>query len=129
LVVLDLDHGGATQDLKQDSHSFGGHALDETFDVAQCCMQQTHCLTGFEVADFLQSGLAAVLLQLAYALHQCVWHDSRLKPKPDDGGDAFGAADGRDALFGFAWPEKNVAWKHGFKQGNRALRRGIELFV
>ena len=92
-------------------------------------MLQAHRLARFEVADLLQSGMVAVLLKLADALHQSVVQHRGLEPKTHNGGDAFGAAHRRNALFGPAGPEQDVTRKHGFKQGDRTAFGLFELFI
>lgn len=128
-MVFKLDDGGATQNFEQHSHAFAGDALDEAFDAAQSRVFEAHGLPRFEVAEFLQGGVVAVLLDLANALHELVMEHGRLEPETNDGGDAFGAAHHRDALLGFAGPEQNVAREHGLKLRDRALFGFFEFFV
>jgi len=129
LVVLELDHRGATQNFEEDGHTFAGNTLDEALHAAQGRVFEAHGLSRLEVAEFLQGGVVAVLLELANALHELIVEHGGLKAKAHDGGDAFGAAHRRDALFRLAGPKQNVAREHGLKERNRALLGFLEFFV
>jgi hypothetical protein len=128
-VVLKLDDRGSAQNFQQDSDAFAGDALNQAFDAAKGGVFEAHSLACFEVAELLQSGMVTVLFELTNALHEVVLKHGRLKAETHDGGDAFGAAHGRDALLGLAGPEEDVARKHGFKQRDRPLLCFFELFV
>jgi hypothetical protein len=73
--------------------------------------------------------VVAVLFELADALHEVVVEHGGLEAKAHDGGDAFGAANSRDALLRLAGPEQDVAREHGLEQRNGALLGFFEFFV
>ena len=129
LVVIELNHRGATQNLEQHGHAFAGDALDQAFDAAQGRVFEAHGLARLEVAEFLQRGVVAVFFKLADAVHEFVLQLGRFEAEADDGGDAFGAAHHRYALLGLAGPEQDVAREHGLKQRHRALFGFFEFFV
>ena len=129
LMMLQLNHSGASQDFQQDSDAFAGDTLNQPFNTAQSRVFEAHGLAGLEVAKFLKGGVVAVLFELADALHEVVVERGGLEAKAHDGGDAFGAAHGRNALLGFAWSKQDVAREHGLEQRDGALLGFFEFFV
>lgn len=129
LVVIELNHRGATQNVEQHGHAFAGDALDQAFDAAQGRVFEAHGLARLEVAEFLQRGVVAVLLDLTNALHEFVVEHGRLETETDDVGDAFGAAHHRDALLGLAGTKQDIPRKHGFKMRHGTLFGFLEFFI
>ena len=129
LVVLKLHHSGASKDFEQDRNPLAGDALHQAFDATQGGVFKAHGLAGLEVAELLQGGLVAVLLELSDALHQLILNLGGLEPEAHQGGNAFGVAHGRNALLGLAGLEHDVAGEHGLKERYGALLGLFEFFV
>ena len=129
LMVLELNHCRAPQDLKKHSHAFAGDALNQALNATECSVFQLHRLARFELAELLQRRLVAVLFEPADAVHERVVQHGGLEPEADDGGNPFGAAHSRDALLWLAGPEQDVAREHGLEQRQRALFGFFELFI
>ena len=53
LMMLQLNHSGASQDFQQDSDAFAGDTLNQPFNTAQSRVFEAHGLAGLEVAEFL----------------------------------------------------------------------------
>ena len=129
LVVFDLDHGGAAEDFQEDGDAFAGYALDEAFDAAQGGVFEANGLAGLEVAQFQQGGVVAVFFEQADAPNEFVVDQGGLKAEAHDGGDAFGVAHHRDALFGLAGAKQDVAREHGLELRHGTLLCFFEFFI
>ena len=91
-MVIHLHHGGPPQNLQQHRHPFAGNVLDQSFNVTQGCVLQTHLLPQLELVELLNRGLITQLLNLTNALHHLVVQQGWLKTKSNQRGHAFGAA-------------------------------------
>ena len=52
-MVLELYHGGPTQNFEENGDAFAGNALNEALHTRQRCVFQENRLPWLEVADFL----------------------------------------------------------------------------
>ena len=129
LVVLKLNDRGAAQNFEQHGNTFTGDTLNQALHATECRVLEANILTRLEIAELLQRGVIAVLFEVADALNEFVVQGGGFETEAHDGGNAFGAAHGGDALIGLTGPEEDVAREHGLEQRHRTLLGFFELFI